>query len=193
MINTGASFIFSVLTFYSFFHYMIQQNDYFRDLSWKHVQWEVVILTTTITVISSASSMAYEVHIERRVNKDQITFTWNIIFMVWIVGKENFWDRAWHYKLLQRRRCHKFGMFWSKAIPVTIHWNRNIQLDSFSPTMFDLVVFPCPKQSQLHKQSKGQMNLNDFFSRSNERYLESNIRLENNLWSWMSALSRLLK
>lgn len=57
------------------------------------------------------------------------------------------------------------------------------QLDSFLPKMFDLVVFPCPKQSQLHEQSKGQMNLNDFFSRSNERYLESNIRLENNLWS----------
>lgn len=61
MANTAITFVFSVLTFYSFYRYTFQQNDFFKELSWMHLQWEIIFLASTLTAIYAANRVSNEV------------------------------------------------------------------------------------------------------------------------------------
>lgn len=61
VVNTAGSFIFSVLSLYTYFQYFIQKDEYFWVLSWKHVQWQILFLTTTLMAIHKASLVSEEV------------------------------------------------------------------------------------------------------------------------------------
>lgn len=61
VVNTAGSFVYSVLSMYTYYQYFIQKDDYFRDLSWLHLQWQILFLTTTFMTIYTASSVSDEV------------------------------------------------------------------------------------------------------------------------------------
>lgn len=62
MIITASTFIFSVLTFYTFYRYIVQQHESFKDLLWMHLQWQLFYLIFTLLVIYTANQVTSEVN-----------------------------------------------------------------------------------------------------------------------------------
>lgn len=62
MLITAASFIFSVLTFYTFYRFAVQKDKFFNDLLWLHLQWCTLYLASTLLVIYMANQVKREVN-----------------------------------------------------------------------------------------------------------------------------------
>lgn len=69
MVNTAASFGYSVSTFYAFYHHFLKNDGSFRDLALDHLLWEFLFLAATITFIYFASLVTSEVlaHTHQRI------------------------------------------------------------------------------------------------------------------------------
>lgn len=65
MVNTACTFIFSVLSFYSFYRYSFQEDEFFKKLALLHFGWLSFFLTSTLTVIYTANLVASEVNIAK--------------------------------------------------------------------------------------------------------------------------------
>lgn len=63
MVNTAASFIFSIFTFYSFYRYIVDQSDFFKETAILHFDWQIYYLASALVVIRSANQLANEVNI----------------------------------------------------------------------------------------------------------------------------------
>lgn len=61
MVNAGVTLVYSVLTFYTFYRYIVQQNDIFEDLSLVHFQWELLFVSSLLTSIYIADQVSSEV------------------------------------------------------------------------------------------------------------------------------------
>lgn len=61
MFNMAVTFVQSVLTFYAFYRYVLQQNDYFGAISIAYVQWLLFYLTWTLLVIHISTRVTREV------------------------------------------------------------------------------------------------------------------------------------
>lgn len=62
MILTGYTFIISVLTYYTFYRYIVQQDDYFKDFAWMHIEVQIFYLISILVVIYNANRMIIEVN-----------------------------------------------------------------------------------------------------------------------------------
>lgn len=63
MFTTACTFIFSVLTCYTFYRFLIQQDTFLKDLSLLHFNWQIFFLTSTLMVIITANLVTSEVNI----------------------------------------------------------------------------------------------------------------------------------
>lgn len=61
MVHTAATFVQSVLTFYSFYRYILQRDDFFKEILLTYFQWQLYYLALTITVIYTANLLTKEV------------------------------------------------------------------------------------------------------------------------------------
>lgn len=61
MYYIGKAFVISVFTNYTFYRYIFQQNDYFRELVWIQTKWQIFALTYTLMVITISSLVKKEV------------------------------------------------------------------------------------------------------------------------------------
>lgn len=61
MINIGTAFVFSVLTFYSMYQYILQQNELFGHIAYVHINYQIFYMTCTTLVIYAGSLIAREV------------------------------------------------------------------------------------------------------------------------------------
>lgn len=62
MFNAASVFIFSVLTLYTFYRYILQQNEFFKQTSITHFIWQTYYLSHTLMVIHSSNRVTNEVH-----------------------------------------------------------------------------------------------------------------------------------
>lgn len=62
MFNIGATFVFSVLTFYTLYRYILQRNEFFEKLTRIHLDFQVFYFIYTLTVIYAGSIIAREVN-----------------------------------------------------------------------------------------------------------------------------------
>lgn len=67
MVNTACTFVFSVLSFYSFYRYLFQPDELLKALSMLHFGWLLFFLTSTLTVIYNANLVASEVNIDLKI------------------------------------------------------------------------------------------------------------------------------
>lgn len=70
MINIGATFVYSVLTFYTFYRYILQRNSYHERLTRQHFNYQIFYLIYTNMVIYAGSILAREVGINQIVHFD---------------------------------------------------------------------------------------------------------------------------
>lgn len=63
MVNTAATFLFTILTLYTFYRYILHQDEFFKDLSLLHLKWQLFYLSVTLTVIYTANQVAREVNV----------------------------------------------------------------------------------------------------------------------------------
>lgn len=63
MITVCNTFIFSVLTYYTVYRYVVQQNKSFQEVSQIHFQWQTVYLSSTMIVLYTTHSVKNEVSI----------------------------------------------------------------------------------------------------------------------------------
>lgn len=61
MVNAAITFIFSVLTFYTFYRYILEQNGFFKEVSFVHFIWQMFYLIGILKVIYSANQVTNEV------------------------------------------------------------------------------------------------------------------------------------
>lgn len=62
MFNIGATFIFSILTFYTFYRYILEQNDFFQQVTFVHFYWQIFYLVYAFMVIYAGSVIASKVN-----------------------------------------------------------------------------------------------------------------------------------
>lgn len=60
MVITAYTFIFSVITLHTFYRYVIQRNEEFKDLSWLHFQWQFFYLISMLLIIYTANLVTRE-------------------------------------------------------------------------------------------------------------------------------------
>lgn len=65
MITIANTFVFTVLTFYTLYRYLVQQNETFQEVSQIHFQWQTVYLTSTMAVLFTTHLVTNEVSITR--------------------------------------------------------------------------------------------------------------------------------
>lgn len=58
----GIAFVFSVLTFFSFYRYILQQNEFFRESSFVHLERCVFFGSFMLMVVFSGSLIGHEVN-----------------------------------------------------------------------------------------------------------------------------------
>lgn len=75
MFDTAVAFIYSVLTFYSYYQYFLQKNAIFKELVLGHYLWQSVYFVAVITGICIASLVKSEV-----INKDYYGDLFEIYF-----------------------------------------------------------------------------------------------------------------
>lgn len=63
MVNAAATFVYSVLTFYTFYRYILQKDEVFGQLLWEQVKWEIFYLCSTLMVIYTTYIVSSEVNI----------------------------------------------------------------------------------------------------------------------------------
>lgn len=63
MINTSVTFVQAVFTLYTFYRYVFQRNDHFRDLFWAYFEWEFFYLASMLIIVYTTSSLTAEVNI----------------------------------------------------------------------------------------------------------------------------------
>lgn len=63
MINTAMFFVHSVFTFYTFYRYGIQQNEFYKNSSLVHLKYEIFTFIYTFMVIRAGSAVNHEVSI----------------------------------------------------------------------------------------------------------------------------------
>lgn len=61
--NIGATFVFTILTFYTFCYFLLQQKPLYEQLTLVHFNYQVFYLIYTYMVIYSGSMIAREVNI----------------------------------------------------------------------------------------------------------------------------------
>lgn len=61
MFNIGNTFIFSVLTLYTFYRYILQQNELYRDLSYSHFHWQIFYFFYAFILIYAGSTVTSKV------------------------------------------------------------------------------------------------------------------------------------
>lgn len=61
MFTIGATFVFSVFTFYTIYGYFLQQNEFFQQLSRIHLDYQIFYAIYTYMVIYAGSIIAREV------------------------------------------------------------------------------------------------------------------------------------
>lgn len=83
LMNTACTFLFSVLTCYTFYRYTVHPNELLKQLSFIHSVWLLLFFTSTIAVIYSSELMTSEasftirvnsIHSELNVNRNQFFF-----------------------------------------------------------------------------------------------------------------------
>lgn len=62
MVLTGYTFTLSVLTYYTFYRYIVQQNEYYKDFAWMHIEVQMYYLISIFTVIYNANRIINEVN-----------------------------------------------------------------------------------------------------------------------------------
>lgn len=75
--NAACTFLFSVLTFYTFYRYNAQPNEFLTQLTFMHSVWQFMFLTSTIAVIYNSELVTSAVrYIFESVdgNQNSITF-----------------------------------------------------------------------------------------------------------------------
>lgn len=63
MYNIGQSFIFSVLSFYTFYRYLIEPNEFFKQVALVHFYWQLFYLIYAYMVIYAGSVVTSKVNI----------------------------------------------------------------------------------------------------------------------------------
>lgn len=66
MYNIGQSFIFSVLSFYTFYRYLIEPNEFFKQVALVHFYWQLFYLIYTNMVIYVGSVVTSKVNIRTK-------------------------------------------------------------------------------------------------------------------------------
>lgn len=61
MITIANTFIFTVITYYTLYRYVVQQNKSFQEVSQIHFQWHTVYLSSTMVVLYTTHSVRNEV------------------------------------------------------------------------------------------------------------------------------------
>lgn len=62
MFNTASAFIFSVFTLYTFYRYILQQNQFFKELALLHFMWQIYYLSNALIVIYISNRVTNEVN-----------------------------------------------------------------------------------------------------------------------------------
>lgn len=55
MFNIGATFIFSVISFYTFYRYILEQNEFFEQVTVVHFYWQIFYLIYAYMIIYAGS------------------------------------------------------------------------------------------------------------------------------------------
>lgn len=62
MVITAFTFGISVMTYYTFYRYIVQQNEHYRDFAWEHAQFQIYYLTLILIIIYNANRVMNEVN-----------------------------------------------------------------------------------------------------------------------------------
>ena len=65
MYNTACTFVLTIFTLYSIFRYMFLPNDYFKQQTLIHIEWQMSFLCAILIVIYHASRLTKEVKWEK--------------------------------------------------------------------------------------------------------------------------------
>lgn len=58
------TFVSSVLSYYAFYRYIVQPNEYFEDFVWVHMQYQIYYLIFMLYIIYNANRVINEVNDE---------------------------------------------------------------------------------------------------------------------------------
>lgn len=86
MVVCGFAFVLSVLTFFTFYRYIHQQNEFFQQLSAVHSLWMIFYLPVILIVIHCGSLLTREVLIH---SNQQTHAIYLIAFIVFSRAKEH--------------------------------------------------------------------------------------------------------
>lgn len=106
--NAAVTLMFSILTFYTFFRYVLQQNSDFEDISWGHFVFELLVLTSTLTSVYRSSRVSSEVNSCWKLYKFN-SFS-NNLRILFSSGTSNNTDFTWHIEFVRRSRNCGNGM-----------------------------------------------------------------------------------
>lgn len=109
MYYIGKAFVISVFTNYTFYRYVFQQNDYFRELVWIESKWQIFVLIYTLAVVSISSFVKKEVSIYTTSEEGTGRLVSNI-FYTWEIGTADSSYFAWYNQLFWWFRSFGIGM-----------------------------------------------------------------------------------
>lgn len=131
MVITAYTFIFSVISLYTFYRYFVQHNEFFKDLSWLHFQWQFFYLISMLMIIYTANLVTNEVKFIEFFVFAQFRFC-----MVWffccccccaLVGEEHFTNCARHHQSMSWFECIAIGMTVSDSYVIRIEKFKQLQ------------------------------------------------------------------
>lgn len=62
MIITAFTFASTVLTYFALYRYIVQQNEYYQDFVWVHIQFQIYYLILMLLIIFNANHVIIEVN-----------------------------------------------------------------------------------------------------------------------------------
>lgn len=105
IVNAAIAVMFSVLTSYTFYRYVLQQNFDFEDISGEHFAYELLFITSTLASIYRSNRVSSEVNrvVENNTNNDSIL---TILINSFSTGTGNNINCIWNNEFMRwSRNC----------------------------------------------------------------------------------------